>query len=37
MSVVVEITTGEQRIISYVMYPLVRGAPPKQEDQRPGR
>jgi hemolysin D len=35
MSVVVEITTGEQRIISYVMYPLVRGAPPKQ-DQPPG-
>jgi hemolysin D len=36
MSVVAEITTGEQRIISYVMYPLVRGAPPKQDDQRPG-
>ncbi len=28
MSVVVEITTGEQRAISYIMYPLVRGAPP---------
>jgi hemolysin D len=27
MSVVAEITTGDHRIISYIMYPLVRGAP----------
>jgi hemolysin D len=27
MSVVVEITTGQHRAISYIMYPLVRGAP----------
>ena len=32
MSVVVEITTGEQRAISYIMYPLVRAAPLSHAD-----
>ena len=32
MSIVAEITTGEQPVIGYVMYPLVRGAPAKQDD-----
>jgi hemolysin D len=35
MSVVVEITTGEQRVISYITYPLVRTAPQKLDDDRP--
>jgi hemolysin D len=32
MSVVAEIATGNRRVISYIMYPLVRGAPQHQSD-----